>query len=154
MGAAQLRVSWLLPPLPAAAAIDVLPVSLRLLPLRAANAAAAAAAAAAGASTITLHRWPLVGLSGRGVKVTSLPSGTSTLPGILLLPMSQAFRAAAVVCALVVAAAATPAAQLRSRDTHPSRSLCRYHGDDGHAFSGRGTGRAYGPIYSTGQQRV
>ncbi|PSC72505.1 Ran-binding 10 [Micractinium conductrix] len=25
-----------------------------------------------------------------------------------------------------------------------------YHGDDGHAFSGRGTGRAYGPIYSTG----
>ncbi|KAL4443421.1 hypothetical protein ABPG75_011158 [Micractinium tetrahymenae] len=25
-----------------------------------------------------------------------------------------------------------------------------YHGDDGHAFSGRGTGRAYGPIYTTG----
>lgn len=25
-----------------------------------------------------------------------------------------------------------------------------YHGDDGHAFSGRSTGRAYGPIYTTG----
>ncbi|EFN58155.1 hypothetical protein CHLNCDRAFT_34313, partial [Chlorella variabilis] len=25
-----------------------------------------------------------------------------------------------------------------------------YHGDDGHAFSGRGTGRAYGPVYTTG----
>ena len=25
-----------------------------------------------------------------------------------------------------------------------------YHGDDGHAFSGRGTGRAYGPTYTTG----
>lgn len=29
--------------------------------------------------------------------------------------------------------------------------LCRYHGDDGHAFSGRGTGRAYGPTYTTGR---
>lgn len=28
----------------------------------------------------------------------------------------------------------------------------RYHGDDGHAFSGRGTGRAYGPQYSTGER--
>lgn len=28
--------------------------------------------------------------------------------------------------------------------------VCRYHGDDGHAFSGRGTGRAYGPTYTTG----
>jgi Ran-binding protein 9/10 len=25
-----------------------------------------------------------------------------------------------------------------------------YHGDDGHVFSGRGTGRAYGPMYTTG----
>ncbi|KAI3427988.1 hypothetical protein D9Q98_006376 [Chlorella vulgaris] len=25
-----------------------------------------------------------------------------------------------------------------------------YHGDDGHAFSGRGTGKAYGPHYTTG----
>ena len=27
-----------------------------------------------------------------------------------------------------------------------------YHGDDGHAFSGRGTGRAYGPVYTTGER--